>query len=128
MLFALVLCGLKGGGLWSQLGLFVGVYVGGACMFRFLEWKLGGAREDHEEFEIEYRDTRFTLFIFGFAGLLFGSPEDCLLLGGVLSVGAIAAIVADYWALAAVSRQRGCSLVKAFWLLLPRPPRGRRGQ
>ena len=126
MLVALVFCGLKGGGLWSQLGFFTSGYAFGIGLLWFLGWKLGGYDDEDTGFEIGFIDCRFTLVVFGFGGGFFGSAEDCVLVGGALAIGAIVAASADYWALAAVSRRRRCSLAKAFWLLLPRPPQRRR--
>ena len=126
MLGALVLCGLKGGGLWPQLAFFTSGYVFGVGGLRFLGWRLGGYDDEDTGFEIGFIDCRLTLVVLGFGGGFFGSADDCVLVGGALAIGAIAAASADYWALAAVSRRRGCSLAKAFWLLLPRPPQRRR--
>lgn len=122
MLVALVLCGLKGGDLWWQSGFFAGMYAFGIGILWFAGWKLGESDDGDDRFEIEFRDARIVLSVFGFGAVFFGSPEQCVLAGGVLAFGVVVAAPADYWALAAVSRQRGCSLAKALWLLLPRPP------
>ena len=119
MLVALVLCGLKGGDLLWPLGFFTGMYALGIGMLWFLAWKLGDGFDGDDGFEIEFRDARIVLFVFGFGAVHFGSLEQSVLAGGVLAVGVVVAVPADYQALATVSRQRGCSLVKAFWLLLP---------
>ncbi len=119
---ALVLCGLKGGGLWSRLGFFTSACAFGIGVLWFPGWKLGG----YDDEDTGFIDCRSTLVVFGFGGGFFGSAEDCVPVGGVLAIGAIVAASADYRALAAVSRRRECSLAKAFRLLLARPPQRRR--
>lgn len=128
MLVALVLCGLRGGDLWWPLGFFAGMYAFGTGILWFAGWKLGESDDGDDGFEIEFRDARIVLSVFGFGAFFFGLPEQCVLAGGVLAFGVVVAAPADYWALAAVSRQRGCSLAKAFWLLLLPPPARRRAR
>ncbi len=109
-------CGALGGAGWLNFGVFIGGYLL-AVGVTIVAARVSG-QGDIGDAGIAFMEVRLTLLLLGFGGLVFGPPVVLEVGAAAISFGGLVGGISDGPVLVVVSRERRCSLLRAFWIVI----------